>query len=209
MIFGKRYFEKVFARSSPWGYDTSEYENAKYQRQLEAIKRYSPAPKSILEIGCAEGIHTRMLAEAFPEAKVLALDICGLAIERAKECCCSFPNIELVEGDIIELFRKDRLGCNRFDIIIQSESLYYLFPGLLLKMGLGNYFRGMAYALKEKGILVTANGLNVVTNFVMGTYYLALKRYCRSLHSAKYREWNEFRRKYVTYELRVFGKRSD
>lgn len=204
MIFDKRYFEKVFARDGAWGYPVSEYEKTKYSRQLEALQKYCLQPKSILEIGCAEGIHTAMIAEAFPEAKILCVDISHTAIERAEENCEGCQNIELVEADVIELLKEGKLPRKAFDIIIQSESLYYLFPRLLLRMDLVRYFREMASTLKDEGIFLTTNGITVATKYIMDLYYLILRRFYIPVFSAKYREWNEFRNKYMTYDLRIF-----
>ncbi len=206
MIFNKDYFEKVFDKESPWGYSTSEYEKKKYLRQLEAIVRCCREPKNILEAGCAEGIHTAMIAQAFPGARILCVDIATQAIERAKKTCDCFKNVELMEGDIIELFSRGKLPSHKFDVIVQSECLYYLFPTLLFRMDLVSYLRGMARTLTDEGIFVTSNGINAVTRNVMGIYYLILKRYCAPVFSAQYREWNEYRNKHVTYDLRVFRK---
>ena len=204
MIFNKRYFEKVFARDSPWGYSSCEYEQKKYSRQLEAIRQCCRQPKNILEVGCAEGIHTAMLAQAFPEAKILCMDISHIAIERAKKNCECYGNVALMEADIIELLKEGKLPAKTFDVIIQSECLYYLFPTLLLRMRLVSYFGGIARTLKDDGIFVTANGIDIISRYVMGIYYLILKKFCAPVFTAKYREWNEFRKKYMAYDLRVF-----
>ena len=204
MIFNKRYFEKVFARDSTWGYSLCEYEQKKYSRQLEAIKQCCPQPKNILEVGCAEGIHTAMLAQAFPEAKILCMDISRIAIERAKKNCERYGNVALMEADIIELLKEGKLPAKTFDVIIQSECLYYLFPTLLLRMRLVSYFGGIARTLKDDGIFVTSNGINIISRYVMGIYYLILKNFCAPVFTAKYREWNEFRKKHTAYDLRAF-----
>lgn len=204
MIFNKDYFEKVFQKDGAWGYETSEYERLKYRRQLEAIQRHCPAPQYILEIGCAEGKYTRMVAEAFPKATIVGVDISHIAVERARQKCSGCPNIDLLEADIVELLVENQLPAHRFDIIIQSECLYYLFPRLLLQMKLVSYLKNLARALSAEGILVTSNGLIGVTRGVMGIYYLMLGRLCNQEYSANFREWNEFRNKYVAYDLKIF-----
>lgn len=202
MIFNKQYFEKVFEKPGAWGYSASGYEKTKYLRQLEAIKKCCPRPKRILEVGCAEGIHTAMIAGMFPEARVLCVDISCRAIERAKKTCGDNSNIELVEADIVELLKK--MPERSFDIIIQSECLYYLFPRFLLERRMLSYFRDVAATMNTGGIFVTANGMSLVTRMVMGMYYRILKRSCTPVFHEEYRDWNELRKKYITYDIRVF-----
>lgn len=201
MIFDKKHFNRVFEKEG-WGYSTSEYEQVKYARQLEAIKKWSPQPERILEIGCAEGLFTSMLAEAFPNARILGLDFSNLAMTKARENC-TCRNIELLEADIIETFRQRKLP-GKFDVIVQSESLYYLFPRLLTQWFLFGYFRQLSGALKASGIFLTTNGISSVTRYLMELYYTIIKRDCHPVHSAQYTEWNEFRNKQFTYDLKVF-----
>ncbi|MDP2931213.1 MAG: class I SAM-dependent methyltransferase [Chloroflexota bacterium] len=203
-MFNKEYFERVFEKGNSWGYGACEYEAVKYARQLDIIRRFYPQPERILEIGCAEGAHTLMLLQAFPEARVMGIDISRLAVERARQNCAGCSNAELVEADIIELLRHGELPPAAFDVIIQSESLYYLFPRLLVQMNLVSYLRNMTRSLKSGGIFVTANGINIITRGVMGTYYSVLGKFCNPLYAAKYREWNEFRQQRLTYDVRVF-----
>lgn len=50
----------------------------------------------------------------------------------------------------------------------------------------------------------TANGWNPLADLVMNDYYAELRKFCVPEPSSKYKEWNEFRERYVTYNLRVF-----
>ncbi|MBI2869617.1 MAG: class I SAM-dependent methyltransferase [Chloroflexi bacterium] len=204
VVFGKSYFEKVFERQSPWSYVASTYEKGKYERQLQAIRDYAPEPRDILEIGCAEGDYTAMLARAFPESQILGVDISRTALERAERNCRSYPNVSFMEMDIIQTLRRDELPRQAFSVIIQSESLYYLFPALVLRRYVGGYFRDLAGHASEGAIFLTCNGINAVTRLVMECYYRALKRHSRQLHRAGYREWNDYRRRFTGYDMRVF-----
>lgn len=204
MSFGKNYFEKVFKHEDPWGYTLSRYETVKYSRQVGAIKRHRPQPGKILEVGCAEGMHSVMMAEAFPEARIYSIDISQLAIDRARKNCKPYSNIELIEADVVELLKRGALEEKGFDVIVQSESLYYLFPSLLSHMQLGSYIRRLTGRLKSQGIFVTANGINPQTWLCMQIYYNLLGRFCKPVHSAVYREWHELHSKFITYDVRVF-----
>ena len=206
MIFGKKYFEERFKKEDPWRYFVCEYENRKYVRQIEAIKQYFPHPQNILEIGCAEGAHTLMLARVFPEASILGIDISEFAIKRAKQNCEYCQNVNIVEADIIELFKQAYFPENTFDVIIQSELLYYLFPKLFIQLNLVHYLRSITKIMKNNGIFVTSNQLNIRTRPVMGIYYLILKHLCRLTQNSEYKEWHNIRYRYLTYDVKVFTK---
>lgn len=206
MIFNKGYFEKVFEKGAAWGYSTSSYERVKYARQLEVMKRFAPGAKGILEVGCAEGIHTAMMAAAFPAAKICCVDISLTALQKARVTCQDYANLGLVEGDIIELVKRRYFAPGSFDIVVQSECLYYLFPKLAVSLNLYRYLRDMAGLLSQDGIFVTANGISGATGCVMPVYYAVLRRFCDRVYDGKHREWNDYRNKYMTYELKVFRR---
>jgi tRNA G46 methylase TrmB len=46
-----------------------------------------------------------MLARVFPEASILGIDISKTAVKRAKENCKCCQNVNIIEADIIELFK--------------------------------------------------------------------------------------------------------
>jgi len=206
MIFGRRYFEEVFTKEDPWRYFSCEYEKGKYLRQIEAVKQYALHPQNILEIGCAEGAHTLMLARAFPGARILGVDISKTAVKRAKENCRCCQNVNIIEADIIELLKQAHFPENVFDVIIQSELLYYLFPELFIQLELIHYLRSITKIMKNNGIFVTSNQLNVRTRPALGTCYLILKNLGRLVRNSEYKEWHDIRCKYLTYDLKVFTK---
>lgn len=206
MIFGKRYFEEIFEKEDPWRYFVCEYENRKHVRQIKAIKQYFPHPQNVLEIGCAEGAHTLMLARAFPGASILGIDISKIAVKRAKRNREYCQNVNIIEADIIELFKQAHFPENTFDVIIQSESLYYLFPRLFIQLNLIHYLRYIAEILKNNGIFVTSNHINIRSRPAMEICYLMLKHLCRLAHNSQYKEWNDIRHKYLTYDLTIFTK---
>ncbi len=108
------YWEDVFSTRNPWEYENS-YETVKYYQTLDMVP---PAKRRALEIACAEGHFTRMLAGRVQS--VLATDISETAVSRAAEYCSSFNNIEFSRLDLA----KDPIP-GRFDLIICSEVLYY------------------------------------------------------------------------------------
>ena len=209
MIFNKEYFDKLFENSDPWKYRASEYEKIKYTRQINAIRKYFPRPKKILEIGSAEGLHTQMLAKTFPKAEIVTVEISHNAISRAKKIIKVYRNVKFIEADIAELVKQDVLPEKEFDVIIQSESLYYLFTKLIIQMNLVNYFRTLIKTLKIKGIFVTSNGYGIPTKGIMEVYYMILSSLSIPIYKSKYKDWNELKKKYMTYDLRVFRRNKD
>jgi len=202
--FDKKYFDKVFTSEDPWRYSLSEYERNKYLRQLEAIRKFCPQPQSILEMGCAEGVFTAMLADAFPQTKITGVDISPTAIERAREKYNNLSNAEFIEADAIQCFLGGLLPNRRFDVIVQSESLHYIFVRLVFQQKLHSYLKGISYRLNKDGIFVTCNEINIQTRFMLLICYSILGKLCPPVWTAGYREWSDFRQRHIKYELKVF-----
>jgi spermidine synthase len=153
------YFEDKFAKSDPWKYFTSPYERTKYQRQLDIIKDRSPNPQKILEIGCAEGAMTLLLAESAQDSRITAVEISSNAFRRAQENLKQFADrIELINADIAEYLTK--LKENHYDVIIWSESIYYL-GGRLSQAAIYDLLSKTMSKMKAGGLLVTANTLDL------------------------------------------------
>lgn len=202
--FDKKYFDKAFATEDPWRYSLSEYERNKYLRQLEAIRKFCPRPQSVLEIGCAEGVFTALLADAFPRTEITGVDISPTAIERAREKYKNVPNAEFVEADAVQFFLGGLLPHQRFDVIVQSESLHYIFVRLFFQRKLRSYLKGISDRLNKGGIFVTSNGINIQTRFMLLISYCILGKLCQPVLTAGYREWSDFRHRHIRYDLKVF-----
>ena len=112
---------------------------------------------SALEVGCAEGIFTQILAERVD--RLTAVDISPTAIARAQARCAELSNVEFRRLDIFasgadEL--QDLAGA--FDVVICGEVLYYA-PDLdVLRLGLER----LIAALKPGGSLVVVHANLVV-----------------------------------------------
>ena len=152
-IWIKKYFEDEFKSVDPWNFFSSEYEQKKYRRQITFIKDRIFNPDRILEIGCAEGAHTKLLAKEFPETKIIGLDISSIAIKRAKKNV-NIDKVEFLNVDIIEHIKK--IQDIYFDIIIWSESIYYV-GGQKSIIHTYNLFIELINKLKQNGILCTTN----------------------------------------------------
>ncbi|HVY15495.1 MAG TPA: polysaccharide deacetylase family protein [Rhodopila sp.] len=109
------FWEAAYRQVDPWNYRT-DYEQEKYRRTLELVP---PGPIGrALEIGCAEGLFTEMLAPCVDQ--LVGLDISELALARAAKRCQKFTNVSFEIADF-----NHYLPAGRFDLIVCSEVLYY------------------------------------------------------------------------------------
>ena len=113
--FDRHHFEAVFARATdPWSYETA-YESLKYEQTLALVPH---GAGRVLELACAEGRFTRLLA---PRAQqLLASDVSEIALARARAGCTAHDNVSFAALDLFA----DVLPAP-FDVIVCSEVLYY------------------------------------------------------------------------------------
>lgn len=141
---GRGLFEHMFAKApDPWKY-TGAYETVKYEQTLSLLP---PRPiRNALEIACAEGHFTEMLAGRVD--KLIAADISQIALERAAARCRHLTNVSYEHLDL----HKDVLGRD-FDLIVCSEVLYFLGDRESLTAAAGR----IADALADDGQLIMAH----------------------------------------------------
>lgn len=112
------FFDSLYRlKADPWNYSKSQYEIKKYGETLEIMvgQKYN----RILEVGCAEGVFTRMLKDR--GESILAVDVSETALERAQKRNSDIPCVQFRKLNIYE----EEPG-EKFDLIICSEVLYYL-----------------------------------------------------------------------------------
>jgi SAM-dependent methyltransferase len=123
-LIGKRpsrdaaHFQSMYdADPDPWRFRTSDYEQAKYRRSLEALppRRFGSA----FEVGCSIGVLTQLLA---PRCNaLLGVDIVEQPLGAARAACADQPWVRFqrmqVPGDWPD---------EVFDLIVLSEVLYFL-----------------------------------------------------------------------------------
>jgi len=205
MVFGKEYWERIFLKKEdPWGYSSCGYERRRYERQTEVIKRYCAEPSNILEIGCAEGVYTLLLAKDFPAAKIVGIDISNTALDRVRGNCRNHSNVSFIEQDVVSLLKRPGFFNGGFDVVVHSGMLPFLMPRLTIENSLTEYFSNLLGLLTERGILVTSNECDAVTWLPMKVCYHLLNHHSRQVYCARYRDWNPFRKKYCSYDVRVF-----
>ena len=139
----RHHFESLFARSEdPWAYETP-YEQTKYQQTLGLIP--DGRIERALELACAEGRFTRLLAPRVE--RLIAADFSQVALQRA-EAVASAANVQF---QLLDLVHDDLPG--PLDLIVCSEVLYYL-GSLEALTAVGERLAG---ALKPGGHLVLAH----------------------------------------------------
>ncbi len=112
------YFEALYAaEADPWGFDTSEYEAAKYAATLEALPRARYA--RAFEAGCANGALTERLAPRCDA--LLAVDVAPDALARARARLADQAHVR-VERRVMP----DDMPTGPFDLAVVSEVGYYL-----------------------------------------------------------------------------------
>lgn len=90
---------------------------------LRAFQELPKAPRSILDVGCGGGFLTRKLAERYPEAEVVGIDIDPLAIDYANQHSGPHPkNLRFEHRTAKEL--ADPLNC--YDVVTTTLVCHHM-----------------------------------------------------------------------------------
>ena len=152
---GAAYFEALYAaEQDPWGFATSPYERAKYDRTLAALggRRFARG----LEVGCSIGVLTARLAERCD--RLLAVDVAATAVARARERLAAAPGVTVERRSLPE-----EMPEGPFDLIVASEVLYYWDAALL-----GRGWRALRDALAPGGSLLAVHWRGPVRHYPQG-----------------------------------------
>jgi peptidoglycan/xylan/chitin deacetylase (PgdA/CDA1 family)/GT2 family glycosyltransferase/SAM-dependent methyltransferase len=109
-------WDRIFALTDPWSYE-SDYEVVKYAQTLALLPEGNIG--DALEIACAEGHFTELLAPRV--GRLTVVDVSARALARARTRCAHHSNILYQKLDLKE---DDIPG--PFDLIVCSEVLYYM-----------------------------------------------------------------------------------
>jgi SAM-dependent methyltransferase len=115
----QQHYQDVWLRDDPWDFETSEFEQLRFARQLQVLgtRRYA----RVLEIGCGAGVFTDHLTSIADH--VVALDIAPAAIERAKRRRIPPAIVDFRVANIMEY---DARAEGPWDLIVMSETIYCL-----------------------------------------------------------------------------------
>lgn len=112
------YFDDVYrANNDPWSFETSPYEQAKYEATLSALPRERYA--NAFEIGCSIGVLSERLAQRCD--RLLAVDASELPLQAARVRLQPYSQVTVKQMSIPSEFPDDQ-----FDLILMSEVGYYL-----------------------------------------------------------------------------------
>lgn len=109
-----RALDRIYLVEDPWRLGD---ETARYDWTSALLRREFGRPASLLEVGCGEGHHTRLLL-ADADA-VTGLEVSPRAARRARRRC---PSAEVLVGGL----DAPELAGRRFDVALACEVLYYM-----------------------------------------------------------------------------------
>ncbi len=121
---GRDYFEDLYESSpDPWNFETSAYERRKYEQTLSVLGGLHF--RRALEVGSSIGVFTRMLAPRCHE--LISVDTSEKAVASARERLRGQSHVRVERRTLPE-----EMPEGSFDLIVASEVLYYLTPGVML-----------------------------------------------------------------------------
>ena len=153
----RAFFEDLWKPGDPWKLESSEFEQAKYERQLAILngRRYS----RVLEIGCGAGHFTRSLACIADQ--VVAVDISPTAIARARTR--GLENIDFRVANIMDYNLRTE---SSWDLLVMSETICYL--GWLYSFFNVAWLAEELFAVtRDKGQLLMANTCGGVEDYLL------------------------------------------
>jgi SAM-dependent methyltransferase len=115
------YFDEVYRQKpDPWNCAVDRYEQERYATQLSWLGEGGRRFARGLEVGCSEGLFTRMFATICDE--VWGVDISAVAIGRAQSNLADMPAVTVTVSEFPD---SDSLAPELFDAVTIAEVLYY------------------------------------------------------------------------------------
>lgn len=113
----REHYDRVWSATDPWGFQHSEFEQARYARQFALLegRRY----QRVLEIGCGAGRFTRLLAHI--SDSVVAIDVAQKAIDRA-----GTEGAGVIDFRAADIMKFDLTAEGPWDLVVMSETIYCL-----------------------------------------------------------------------------------
>ena len=120
------------------------------QEKLKVAKFFPEGTKTVLDVGCADGVVTMALAEMFPEIKFVGIDLNKEFVSIAKEKAAGKTNVSFENA-----YLRDRLANpERFDVVLFCSVLHEFFT---YGEGISTVVKALADAhemLNPKGTLI-------------------------------------------------------
>lgn len=166
MKYGSReWIERQYADSSddPWGLDWRPSQKYRYLHMIEALRQALvaiPPPLAIIDVGCATGAFTAMLAALNADEAggglLVGVDIAEAAVARA---AARYPAIRFERMALDECSRRFRGSA---DVVTCMEVLYYLPP------------EQRAQAVAQLRQMLRPGGYLVVSSMIASAPYFSL-----------------------------------
>jgi glycosyltransferase involved in cell wall biosynthesis/SAM-dependent methyltransferase len=130
--------KRDFNSADPWNYNTDELERIRHHREAEMLDHVSSSTRfsSALEIGCAEGAFTEILADRC--SALLATDFSDIALNRARLRCEPHRHVRFSRIDL----RNDALP-GTFDLIVAIHVVEYIKNPLMIRRVRENLVRAL------------------------------------------------------------------
>lgn len=123
------------------------------------ILRKIPSVSSVLDLACGTGILTRLIADAYPNAKIIGVDIMQNYLAVAKTNSQNYGNITFVNQDV------EKLNIDlKFDCITSSYLPKYCNAGTLVKVCIKH--------LKDEGTIIFHDFIYPKNSFVQNLWEL-------------------------------------
>jgi len=108
-------FEQLYRqREDPWDLRASPFTQYRYLALLERLVAFTPC-RSLLDVGCGEGLFTRYLTGV--ASTVVGIDLSPTAIARARQ--------HVPRADFRCVSLQEFAPGERFDVVVAAEMLYY------------------------------------------------------------------------------------
>lgn len=121
----KSFFDSTFRdATNAWHLATSAFERRKYLRQISALSSFRQ-PRTLLELGAAEGAFTELVLEHFPKAELDTVEVSQLATDRARERFEQVGHrLRIHHAEVGEFLREDPQ--RRWEGVFWSECMHYV-----------------------------------------------------------------------------------
>lgn len=144
-FFVRLFFNLKYRKPDPYLVEESAYERDKYAKIESALKKLGRDFPSALDVGCAEGRLTGLMAPFC--GRVVGIDISDVAIARAKKHLAEVKNAEARRFDLFTGSLDEK-----FDLVVVADTLYYFEPHQLPSAA-----RKVAGAVAPGGALLLAH----------------------------------------------------
>ena len=129
------------------------------QEKLRIIKFIPENAKSIVDVGCADGTITIVLAKLFPDIQFLGIDVDEKFIEQARKKSEGISNVKFEK-----IYQRELLAeSQRFDVVIFCSVLHEFYS-------YGEGISTVVKALADAHELLNKNGIIIIRDMILPEY---------------------------------------